>query len=348
MTDAILEAMLVHEHNDVLVRTAISVLERIAAESDCMKQLGGLEKAVQRAKEDPEQVLQKLAAVDGLCQVPRLRAIFNENGTLVLQSIDKLIQEPPFQGKHKVVHAGILVAKNLGVKSSGDITEFFIAVASLGCRTELERMAEADMPAKNLLIDVAQALSLFAASGRFVGSLDPCVAATVQMMHQHQESIRVQMLCMDTLTNLCLAHGGDRHDPVLSSGGGSAVEAVIGNLKTSPMHLAVQIAGFTLLSSCAKHDPTCGPDLIAALQPLSDATRLHANSTELRSVLAPLSALLMPSDHLEDAIDKQLQQMQESVEEADLDSLKHSLMELNKLLVSAEGSKSRRGWAWGI
>eukprot|EP00922_Rhytidocystis_sp_ex-Travisia-forbesii_P023312 GHVS01034217.1.p1 GENE.GHVS01034217.1~~GHVS01034217.1.p1 ORF type:complete len:160 (-),score=21.98 GHVS01034217.1:50-529(-) len=147
------------------------------------------------------------------------------------------------------------------------------------------------------------------------------------------------MLCMNTLTNLCLAHGGDGHDAVLRSGGGSAVEAVIGNLKTSPMHLAVQIAGFTLLSSCAKHDPTCGPDLIAALQPLSDATRLHANSTELRSVLAPLSALLMPSDHLEDAIEKQLKQIQESVEEADLDSLKHSLMELNKLLVSVEGSK---------
>lgn len=340
--DAVLEAILVQEHNESLVRSGVRALELIATESDCARHLKELELAVQGARNDPEKVFKTLAAVGGLSRVSRLQQIFEQKSAAetVLQCITWLIEGHAFEGQAKVIQAGIKSAKTLKLNTSGDLTLFFVTMAGTASLPQLKRITELQEPDNNVLIDFARSLRELASLDRVAGreNLTQCVEIALKFMRKYQDSRRVQILCMETLDFFAAAQQGEGLKCLIEQGG---ISAVVNYLNRAPMYVDAQIGGFTVLATCVKVDPASAEVLrkCNALTAVKTATRTHSKSKGLKRVIAPLAALLMPTDHLEREIKEKLQNIENAIATMNAGHLHENMMALNDLLVSAEGSK---------
>eukprot|EP00070_Physeter_catodon_P036568 XP_028343462.1 uncharacterized protein LOC114485852 [Physeter catodon] len=76
--EAVLAAMLEHEHSQALLEAGVDCLSRIATEEDCSRHLDDLDTAIQTARGDPDRAYKVLAAIAGLSRVPALRQIFEQ------------------------------------------------------------------------------------------------------------------------------------------------------------------------------------------------------------------------------------------------------------------------------
>eukprot|EP00922_Rhytidocystis_sp_ex-Travisia-forbesii_P027352 GHVS01040084.1.p1 GENE.GHVS01040084.1~~GHVS01040084.1.p1 ORF type:complete len:2151 (+),score=222.55 GHVS01040084.1:985-7437(+) len=340
--NAVLEAMLVQDEDETLIRSGIATLELVATAEDCSRHLGELTMAVQAARNDPERVFKTLAAVGGLSRVTRLRNIFEEKkaAKLVLKNIGDIIEGTKFEGQDKVVRAGIKSAKTLKLNSSGDIADFFVAMGAVGCLPQLKRMAELEAVDDNVLTDVTNSLHEFAATGRIanVESIEHCIEATLKVMRKYPDSRRAQISCLQTLNCLAAACNGEGVQGLIKTG---ALTAVVSYLNRAPMYLDAQIAGFTTLATCVKLDTNSVEVLRKnnAMQAVNTATRTHSKSKELRRVIAPLVAVLMPEEFLEREIREKLDNITNSIATMRPGDFHDNLSSLNDLLMTVEGSK---------
>nr|CEL69917.1 TPA: anonymous antigen-1, putative [Neospora caninum Liverpool] len=329
--DAVLAAMLEHEGNDLLISAGIHCLGRIATEEDCSRHLNVLDSAIQTARGNPDGVYRVLAAISGLSRVPT---------DTILAGISSWIECTRFEGQSRIIKAALKTVKNMKISGDGDLTSCFVAMCEVACLPQVKRVVELEEPDNNILVSNTEAIRELAATMRIVGAenVERCIEGVLKVMRKYPDSRRAQLHCLETLNYLAQCDGG-AGVAILSRTGG--LNAVVQYLTRAPMYLDSQIAGFTVLATCAKIDPSIGETLrkCNCLQALKVAMRTHAKSKELKRTIAPLVALLMPTDALEAEITELLAECSAACDKNNFSQLHENLAALNELLISSEGAK---------
>ncbi|KFH17871.1 putative anonymous antigen-1 [Toxoplasma gondii MAS] len=340
--DAVLAAMLEHEGNDLLISAGVHCLARIATEDDCARHLNVLDTAIQTARGNPDGVYRVLAAISGLSRVPSLRQIFEEKNAsdTILAGISSWIECSRFEGQNRIIKAALKTVKNMKISGDGDLTSCFAAMCDVACLPQVKRVVELEEPDNNILVADTAAFRDLAATMRITGAenLERCIESVLRVMRKYPDSRRAQLNCLETLNYLAQCDGGEGV-AILSRTGG--LNAVVQYLTRAPMYLDAQIAGFTVLATSAKIDSNVGETLrkCNCLQALKVAMRTHAKSKELKRTIAPLVALLMPTDALETEIQELLNECASACEKNNFPHLHENLAALNELLISSEGAK---------
>ncbi|KAL8436218.1 hypothetical protein Efla_003748 [Eimeria flavescens] len=339
--DAVLEAMLEHEQNDALVSSGINCLTVIATENDCNRHLNDLDMAIQTAKGDPDRAYRALAAVAGLSRVSHLRQSFEARNAseTIMKGIQSWIDGSRFEGQGRVIRAGLKTVKIIKVSGDGDLTPTLVSMCEVACLPPVKRIVELEEPDDNILVHCTAGARDIAATGRIEGeNIETAVEAVMKVMRKYSDSRRTQVNCLQALNYLAMCDSGGGVSVMVKSG---ALNAVVQYLNKSPMYLDAQIAGFTVLATCAKVDPSSAEVMrkCNVLSALKVAMRTHSKSRELKRTIAPLLALLMPVDALEREIAERIAECKGAMDKNNMVALHESLVELNELLVSAEGAK---------
>ncbi|OEH79639.1 hypothetical protein cyc_04251 [Cyclospora cayetanensis] len=339
--DAVLEAMLEHEQNEALVNSGINCLAVIATENDCNRHLSGLDTAMQTAKGDPDRAYRALAAVAGLSRVSHLRQSFEARNAAetIMKGIQSWIDGSRFDGQGRVIRAGLKTVKIIKVSGDGDLTQVLVSMCDIACLPQMKRIVELEEPDDNILVHCTASARDVAATGRIAReSIESAVEAIMKVMRKYTDSRHSQINCLDALNYLALCDSGGGVAVLVRSG---AVNAVVQYLNKTPMYLNAQIAGFTVLATCAKVDPASAEVMkkCNVLSALKVAMRTHSKSKELKRTIAPLLALLMPVDALEREIAERIAECKDGMARNNVAAMHEALGELNELLVSAEGAK---------
>ncbi|PFH34228.1 putative anonymous antigen-1 [Besnoitia besnoiti] len=340
--DAVLAAMLEHEGNDALISCGIDCLGRIATENDCARHLDVLDSAIQTVRGDPDGAYKVLAAISGLSRVPTLRQIFEEKqaADTIMKGIASWIECTRFEGQGRIVRAGLKCVKNMKISGDGDLTSSFVSMCDVACLPQVKRVVELEEPDSNILVVDTAAFRDLAATMRISSkeNIEQCIEGVLRVMRKYPDSRRAQINCLETLNYLVQCDGGDGVGILARTGG---LNAVVQYLNRAPMYLDAQIAGFTVLATCAKIDPSTAETMkkCNCLQALKVAMRTHAKSKELKRTIAPLLALLMPTDALEREIQELLAECEDACAKNNFAKLHENLSALNELLISAEGAK---------
>lgn len=338
--DAVLAAMLEHENNDALINAGIECLGRIATEADCNRHLEVLDSAIQTAKGDPDGAYKVLAAISGLSRVATLRQTFEEKSAAdrILSGIASWIECTRFEGQGRIVRAGLKTVKNMKINGDGDLASTFASMCDLACLPQVKRVVELEEPDNNILVADTSAIRDLAATMRITGpeNMEKAIDSVLKVMRKYPDSRRSQINCLDTLNYLAQCDGGVA---ILSRTGG--LNAVVQYLNRAPMYLDAQIAGFAVLATCVKVDPSTAETLrkCNCLQALKVAMRTHAKSKELKRTIAPLLALMMPTDALEKEIEELLAECDDACAKSNFPKLHENLAALNELLLSSEAAK---------
>ncbi|CDJ64851.1 LOW QUALITY PROTEIN: hypothetical protein, conserved [Eimeria necatrix] len=339
--DAVLEAMLEHEQNEALVNSGVNCLSVIATESDCHRHLSDLDTAIQTAKGDPDRAYRALAAVAGLSRVSHLRQSFEARNAaeVIMKGIQNWIDGSRFEGQGRVIRAGLKTVKIIKVNGEGDLTPVLVSMCEVACLPPVKRIVELEEPDDNILVHCTAGARDVAATSRISReNIDAAVEAIMKVMRKYADSRRSQINCLEALNYLALCDSGGGVEVIVKSG---ALNAVVQYLNRSPMYLDAQIAGFTVLATCAKIDPSSAEVMkkCNVLSALKVAMRTHSKSKELKRTIAPLLALLMPVDALEREISERVAECKDAMEKNNMVGMHEALSELNELLVSAEGAK---------
>lgn len=206
---------------------------------------------------------------------------------------------------------------------------------------QVKRVVELEEPDSNILVVDTAAFRDLAATMRISGpeNLEQCIEGVLKVMRKYPDSRRAQINCLEALNYLVQCDGG-QGVAILSRTGG--MNAVVQYLNRAPMYLDAQIAGFAVLATCAKIDPSSAETMrkCNCLQALKVAMRTHPKSKELKRTIAPLLALLMPTDALEREIQDLLTECDDACDKNNFAKLHENLSSLNELLISAEGAKT--------
>ena len=342
IVDVVLQGMLEHEKNENLVNSGVNCLEVIASDSDASRHLGNLEVATSNAKNDPDRVYKTLAAISGLARVSHLSNTFEKlqtSGTIV-KAMQGWIEGTRFDDQPRIVKAGVKTVKSLKLIESSDLSATIQALCETACIPQLKRIVELEEPDNNVLVSISGAIRDLAAADRCHGpeNIEAAVESIMKVMRKYPDSRRTQINLLEALGYLAQADNGEGVQALVKTGG---IKAVVAYLLKTPVYLDAQIAGFKILVTCAKADPGTVEIMkkCDCLNALKVATRTHAKSKELKRTVAPLLALLMPTDMLEREIMERLEGCRGAMNEKNPLHLHEHLAALNELLPSAEASK---------
>ncbi|PHJ24002.1 anonymous antigen-1 [Cystoisospora suis] len=259
----------------------------------------------------------------------------------ILKGIASWIECTRFEGQGRIVRAGLKTVKTIKISGDGDLTAAFVSMCDIACLPQVKRVVELEEPDSNILVVDTAAFRDLAATMRISGpeNLEQCIEGVLKVMRKYPDSRRAQINCLEALNYLVQCDGG-QGVAILSRTGG--MNAVVQYLNRAPMYLDAQIAGFAVLATCAKIDPSSAETMrkCNCLQALKVAMRTHPKSKELKRTIAPLLALLMPTDALEREIQDLLTECDDACDKNNFAKLHENLSSLNELLISAEGAKT--------
>lgn len=230
-----------------------------------------------------------------------------------MKGIQGWIDGSRFEGQGRVIRAGLKTVKIIKVSGDGDLTPVLVSMCEVACLPPVKRIVELEEPDDNILVHCTASARDVAATGR-IGrdSIEAAVEAIMKVMRKYTDSRRSQINCLEALNYLAQCDSGGGVAVLVRSG---ALNAVVQYLNKSPMYLDAQIAGFTVLTTCAKVDPSSAEVMkkCNVLSALKVAMRTHSKSKELKRTIAPLLALLMPVDALEREIAERVAECKEAI-----------------------------------
>lgn len=231
-----------------------------------------------------------------------------------MKGIQNWIDGSRFEGQGRVIRAGLKTVKIIKVNGEGDLTPVLVSMCEVACLPPVKRIVELEEPDDNILVHCTAGARDVAATSRISReNIDAAVEAIMKVMRKYADSRRSQINCLEALNYLALCDSGGGVEVIVKSG---ALNAVVQYLNRSPMYLDAQIAGFTVLATCAKIDPSSAEVMkkCNVLSALKVAMRTHSKSKELKRTIAPLLALLMPVDALEREISERVAECKDAME----------------------------------
>eukprot|EP00923_Selenidium_pygospionis_P019890 GHVN01034600.1.p1 GENE.GHVN01034600.1~~GHVN01034600.1.p1 ORF type:complete len:2578 (+),score=454.78 GHVN01034600.1:733-7734(+) len=340
LADAILEAMLAHQGNTGIRDAGTAALEVIATDNDVQRTLADLERAIQGANNDPERCIKVLAAVSGLSRIERLRKVFvqHQADKTIVKGVTSWVESK--SANQQCVTAATAAFQTMLEQGDNCLDENLHQVMNVLAVPQMKQIVEKQDVNDNNALDFLRAAEAFAVADRLSGleAVGPIAEGVVKVMRKFPDSRKINIRCIAILSVLAASQNGAGAHQIVESG---AAKTVIAYMQRCPMHADVQIAGFKLLSMLAKNDSEAVEVLkrSGAVELINTATRTHSKTKEVRRAVAPLAALLMPTDHLEREIAAQLAAMSEAVQSNNIAMLCEAQHTLNELLVSAEGAK---------
>lgn len=230
-----------------------------------------------------------------------------------MKGIQSWIEGSRFEGQGRVIRAGLKTVKIIKVSGDGDLTQVLVGMCDVACLPPVKRIVELEEPDDNVLVHCTASVRDVAATSRIASeNIETAVEGVMKVMRKYTDSRRTQINCLEALNYLALCDSGGGVAVLVKSG---AMNTVVQYLNKSPMYLDAQIAGFTVLATCAKIDQSTADVMkkCNVLAALKVAMRTHSKSKDLKKTIAPLLALLMPVDALEGEIRERIEQAKQAM-----------------------------------
>ncbi|KAK2197080.1 bifunctional Armadillo-type fold/Armadillo-like helical/Armadillo repeat-containing protein 6/Armadillo [Babesia duncani] len=338
VTDAILEVMLEQSKSEIIISLAVKVLEIIVSENDVARYISELKAALSQSREDPDLCYKKLAAINGLYRITRLRQKIGTCGILpiLMTSVSDWIEGDNFPNRHKLTRAAMQATVLVGGNMS-ECQAMISKVAELACLPQVKRMIDLEGPDDNFLLSCTNALDRLCAMERSY-TPEECVEtveSVLRVMKKYSDVRQAEASCLQTFNGFIQVTGKNGLDALVSTG---AITSVVGYLAKVPMYVNCQLIGVALLLTCAQMDQSAVDCLLKCntFHLLRMLNKMHNRVRKLKIMVGQLMTILMPVDAIEAEMMQLVADIEASMGTRDMVGVHSALVCLNQLLVSKE------------
>lgn len=319
--DAVLNVMLSHPDDTDIQFIGRSLLETIATEVDVKRCLANLDRSIQNAKTNPTNAYRSLAAINGLSQVSRLKSFFEQKkaAATIQKGIALWVQSPVFPDQQRIIKAAALSIESLNLGSSTPPDTTITELLSTSLLPQLRSLSEKQDINDTNLLDIVRCcrnLCTQTATQETAAIPDDSVPnileAVTKVSWKYQDLRKVQVLCIEMMTELVEIGTGKGVRPLAESG---TLKNVISYMSKVVIYEDVQAAGLKLLGACLKQDPTLveaikfagGIDMCKSIQ------NTHPSSAQIKTLLPPVAGALMPSDFLDKDVKETIETLNSAI-----------------------------------
>lgn len=337
--DAVLGAMLSHQGSPQTQFTGKYVLSAIATEDDVTRCLKGLDRAITGARRDPQATFRSLAAVNGLSQIGRLKAIFEQHraAETIEAGIQSWIEAGMFAEQQRIIKAAARSIESLTAGSADVMDKTIIGLLHSCQLPQLKGILEKQEAQDNNVLDIVRCCKAMCAQKQISrDGLPPVIEAIMKVSWKYQDWRRIQIDCLEMFRDVASIQGGAR---LLQEGG--AIKLVIGYMQKVAIYEDVQVAGLSVLATCLKQDPTLAEPLkyAGAVEACKQARSTHADSAQVKLLLAQILPILMPSEASDADIKNAIADIDHCLKGYDMGGTSQGTEQLLGLLTSEEACR---------
>eukprot|EP01054_Gregarina_sp_Poly1_P000074 Gregarina_sp_Poly_1__73@NODE_1016_length_5357_cov_246_370510_g286_i1_p1_GENE_NODE_1016_length_5357_cov_246_370510_g286_i1NODE_1016_length_5357_cov_246_370510_g286_i1_p1_ORF_typecomplete_len1732_score313_70Arm_2/PF04826_13/3_9e02Arm_2/PF04826_13/0_00098Arm_2/PF04826_13/48Arm_2/PF04826_13/17Arm_2/PF04826_13/1_1e03Arm_2/PF04826_13/1_6Arm_2/PF04826_13/5_4e02KAP/PF05804_12/1_1e03KAP/PF05804_12/1_1e05KAP/PF05804_12/8_3e02KAP/PF05804_12/6_2KAP/PF05804_12/61KAP/PF05804_12/1_9e02KAP/PF05804_12/5_1e03Nop1 len=320
------------------------LLENTACEADVKAAVTSLNKHAPNGKANAANILDAIAAVNGLAGIERLRdAVRKEGATAaVLKASESLLASNPFPEQQKLVSCCLdCLATLFDACPSTSGTEVCVALMTVVTSSQLKTVLMSQTDSEdNTLLDLLKAVHRIARYDTFedVNSLSRVLEAVSVCMRRYPEHRRAQMVCIEILTTLLAAKSADVSGQFVQSG---VAKQILTFLAKAAVHEDLQRLGLRLILVCAQRNPQNSESLrqAGAMDAVKAAARTHVGKSEIQKLVAHLTRLLTPEEQAKAEVSEQVSLLKLAAKNRDLLTGKEALKSLADLTVAADAAK---------
>ncbi|AFZ80529.1 hypothetical protein BEWA_033840 [Theileria equi strain WA] len=338
VTDSILELMIFHRDNALVIDRSVKVLEILVVDEDVKRYMSGLTIALPNAREDVEGTYRKLAAVTGLYRIARLRPSIAAHSVLpqIMKTVSSWVEGAQFEGRTMLTRAALQTTL-LSSEDGNGCQAMITTVSDLACLSQVKRIIDLENVEDNFLLHCTFALKQLCSVERSYAP-EQCVEtveAVSRVMRKYSDIRQAEMACIEAISNFIKVTGKIGLDALISTG---ALAGIVSYLTKVPMYLNCQILGISLLCTCAQMDPSAVECLkkCNCFQLLRIVNRTHTRNRRLKTMVGMLLSMLMPADALETELSQLFADLENYMSAKDFEGVHTTLVSINQLLVSKE------------
>lgn len=346
--DAVLNIMLSHPDDANIQFIGKSLLETIATEVDVKRCLANLDRSIQNAKSNPASAYRSLAAVNGLSQVTRLRDFFEqkEASATIQKGISLWIQTPPFPEQQRIIKAAATSIESLKLGSNVSPHTTIVALLTTSLLPQLRSLSEKQDVNDTNLLDLVRCCRNLCTSATTQQTapipddrIPEILEAVTKVSWRYQDLRKVQVLCIDMMTELATAGTGEGVSLLSESG---TLKNVISYMLKVVIYEDVQAAGLQLLGACLKQNPALVEPIKFAggIEVCKSIQSTHSSSAQIKTLLPPVANALMPSDFLDKDIKAAIETLNVAIMDDQLARATVLISSLGGLVSSPEGARS--------
>lgn len=353
VVDCVLYTMLEHSANPVIAETGLEVLESIATTQDAERHVRTLDAALGNAATDSQGALKALAAACGLSRVKRLAATFEQADVAgrILKHMKILIENPQSLAtivvgsgaqkmtlQEKLLRASMLAVETMSLAGSGSLDNTLPPAIATVASDKLKSLGRGE---NNTPEFVFRSLCRMAAADRMTEkqAVESAIGHTMSCFTKFSDFRSLSEVILEILYHLASAQGGVGVSNLVERGG---CKLVLDFLKKTPYSLKAQVNGLRIVGVILHNNS----DYVEALRScgtvdiINTALRTHQRSNELREVVAPIIAHLIPAEELREIVGRNISIMRDSIDAMDFKRMLAAMKMLADIGVCAEGAKA--------